>query len=360
MISKEQLENLLSLRLPISEIARSLGVSRPTVYTFMKEHSIPYQGRFTNNSEENLRDAVTSIKQEFPNSGEIMVQGHLRAQGINIQRRRIRATIREVDPQGVRARQRLRIHRRVYSVPCPNYLWHVDGNHKLIRWGFVLHHGIDGLSRLVTFGKFSINNRATTVLQIFQEAVARYGRPLRLRTDHGGENVEIWRNMVETHGEDSHSVIVGSSVHNQRIERHNRAVNEQLISTFKLAFYNLERDGLLDPSNCTDLFCLHYVYLPRLNKSLNQFIAAHNNHAISTEENKSPVQIFCQNRHLTALHSEAQEPPQGCDVSGLLESPDAIPYVEVNDVTDILDEHGFHGLQEAVNPLSDEGGDRLY
>ena len=152
VISKEQLENLLSLQLPISEIARSLGVSRPTVYTLIKEHNMPYQGRFTNHSEENLRDAVTSIKQEFPNSGEIMVQGHLRAQGINVQRSRIRATIRDVDPQGVRARQRLQIRRGVYSVPCPNYLWHVDGNHKLIRWGFVLHHGIDGFSRLVTFG----------------------------------------------------------------------------------------------------------------------------------------------------------------------------------------------------------------
>ena len=188
----------------------------------------------------------------------------------------------------------------------------------------------------------------------------RNGHPVRIRTDHGGENVEIWMYMVETHGEDSRPVIVGSSVHNQRIERHNRAVNEQLISTFKLVFYNLERDGLLNPSNCTDLFCLHYVFLPRLNRSLNQFIAAHNNHAISTEENKSPLQIFCQNRHLTALHSEAREPLQERDVSGLLESPDGIPYVEVNDVADILDEHGLHQLQEAVNPLSDEGSDRLY
>ena len=82
---------------------------------------MPYQGRFTNHSDENLRDAVTSVKQEFPNSGEIMVQGHQRAQGINVQRSRIRATIRDVDPQGVRARQRLRIRRRVYSVPFPNY-----------------------------------------------------------------------------------------------------------------------------------------------------------------------------------------------------------------------------------------------
>ena len=360
-ISREQLESLLSLRLPISEVARTLGVSQPTIYTFMKEHNIPYEGRFTGHSEEHLRHAVTAIKQDFPNSGEVMVQGHLRARSINVQRSRIRAVIRDVDPQGVRARQRLRIRRRVYSVPCPNYLWHVDGNHKLIRWGFVLHHGIDGFSRLVTFGKFSTNNRAATVLQVFRGAVERYGHPVKIRTDHGGENVEIWRYMVETHGEDSHPAIVGSSVHNQRIERHNRAVNEQLISTFKMTFYSLERQGLLDPSNCTDLFCLHYVFLPRLNKSLSQFIAAHNNHTVSTEENKSPLQMFCQNRHLTALHSEERHDLlQGNNVSRFLESPGDTPYVEVNDVTDVLDEHGLHQLQQVVDPLSDEDSDTLY
>ena len=71
--------------------------------------------------------------------------------------------------------------------------------------GFVLLHGIDGFSCLVTFDKFSTNNCATTVLEIFREAVARYGHPVRIRTNHGGKNVEIWRYMVETHGEDSHN-----------------------------------------------------------------------------------------------------------------------------------------------------------
>ena len=128
-----------------------------------------------------------------------------------------------------------------------------------------------------------------------------------------------------------------------------------------MTFYSLERQGLLDPSNCTDLFCLHYVFLPRLNKSLSQFIAAHNNHTVSTEENKSPLQMFCQNRHLTALHSEERHDLlQGNNVSRFLESPGDTPYVEVNDVTDVLDEHGLHQLQQVVDPLSDEDSDTLY
>ena len=28
---------------------------------------------------------------------------------------------------------------------------HIDGNHKLIRWGFVIHGGIDGFSRKIMY-----------------------------------------------------------------------------------------------------------------------------------------------------------------------------------------------------------------
>ena len=62
VISRDHLENLLSLRLPISEIARTLDVSRPTLYSFMRECNMPYEGRFTNESDGNLRNAVIAVK----------------------------------------------------------------------------------------------------------------------------------------------------------------------------------------------------------------------------------------------------------------------------------------------------------
>ena len=96
-------------------------------------------------------------------------------------------------------------------------------------------------------------------------------------------------------GEDARPVIVGSSVHNQRIEHHNRAVNEQLFAGFKEEFYEIESQGILDPLNDTDMFCLHYVYLPRINIKLSKFIDAHNNHTVSTEGNNSPAQLFWHN-----------------------------------------------------------------
>ena len=140
-------------------------------------------------------------------------------------------------------------------MPCPNYIWHIDDNHKFIRWRMVLHHAVDGFSRLVVFGKCSNNNRASTVLALYQDAVRKYGRPFRVRTNHGGENVNVWNDMVSAWGQDANLVVVGSSVHNQRIERHNRAVNEQEFAGFKEELYDLERQGILNPLNDTDMFC---------------------------------------------------------------------------------------------------------
>ena len=156
----------------------------------------------------------------------------------------------------------------------------------------VLHHAVDSFSCLVVFGKCSTNYGASTVLALYQEALLKYGHPFRVRTDHGRENVDVWHVMNTAWGKDARSVIVGSSVHNQRIERHNRAVKEQEFIGFKEEFYDLERQGILDPLNDTDMFCLHYVYLPRINKRLSEFIDAQSNHPISTEGNNSPAQLF--------------------------------------------------------------------
>ena len=65
--------------------------------------------------------------------------------------------------------------------------------------------------------------QAGTVKQLFSTAIRQFGRPLHIRTDLGGENVLVWEDMRESRGEES--VLTGSSVQNQRIERFNRDLN---------------------------------------------------------------------------------------------------------------------------------------
>ena len=45
------------------------------------------------------------------------------------------------DPEGVTLRWSYTVQRRKYSVYGPNALWHIDGQHGLIRWRLVIHGG---------------------------------------------------------------------------------------------------------------------------------------------------------------------------------------------------------------------------
>ena len=335
-------------------------MSRPVIYKAIADFNLQ-QKRYSDINDKQLHEVIAEVKENHSRAGEVMLQGHLRAQGIHVQRSRVRRAIHQADPLGPTTRRRPPIRRRVYSVPCPNYLWHIDGNHKLIRWRMVIHHAIDGFSRLVVFCHCSANNKAATVLSLFQEAVRKYGRPFRIRTDLGGENVDVWTDMVNAWGEDSRSVVVGSSVHNQRIERHNRAINEQELLGLKEEFYDLESEGLLDPLNDTDIFCLHYIYIPRINQRISEFVEAHNNHGVSTEACNTPAQIFYLNLHLTAFRvgMSAEDVWAGVRVEDLL-SNQSLPHVHVPETQNPLDDNTYARLQHEINPLSEESGKVLY
>ena len=149
---------------------------------------------------------------------------------------------------------------------------HIDGNHKLIEpYRIVIHGGIDGFSRLFVYLKASTNNRVDTVFSYFQEATAVYNVPSRVRSDLGMENYEVGRFMLETRGLNRGSIITGTSVHNQRIERLWRDVNRIVISRFLNIFLYLESQGVLQPSNEVHLFCLHFVYIDLINHALEVF-----------------------------------------------------------------------------------------
>lgn len=84
------------------------------------------------------------------------------------------------------------------------------------RWRMVVHGGIDGYSRLIVYLTAATNNRAQTVLESFLSAVEQYGIPSRVRSDKGGENVQVARFMITSCGVNGNSHIAGRSVHNQR------------------------------------------------------------------------------------------------------------------------------------------------
>ena len=158
----------------------------------------------------------------------------------------------------------------------------------------VTHAGIDGYSRLIVYLKCSTNNRASTVLSAFEEGVQKFGLPSHVRSDQGGENVSVALYMLRSRGVGRCSMITGSSVHNQRIERLWRDMHRCVTTLYYRLFYFMEQQGILDPLNEVQLFALQCVYLPRINRALTTFEEGWNDHGIRTAQHHSPRQLFVQ------------------------------------------------------------------
>ena len=75
---------------------------------------------YTEVSDQELDSTIQAYKATHPNDGETIVTGHLRSLQINVPRRRIRESIRRVDPSGTEERARSTVRRRAYHVDAPN------------------------------------------------------------------------------------------------------------------------------------------------------------------------------------------------------------------------------------------------
>ena len=284
--------NLREEGLGWSSIAEIFGISARTLQRRRNELNIPDDFMYSNLTDAELDNIVGEIKRENPFAGQILVMGGLQNKGLRIHCQRVRESLHRVDPFGTAMRLQNLIPRRRYRVAGPNALWHIDGNHKLIKWKFVIHGGIDGYSRCVVYLKCSPDNRAKTVLNCFREACTKWGVPSRTRSDYGMENIQVADFMINYRGTDRGSHLCGTSVHNQRIERLWRDLNRTLIRFFRLIFIHLEEEYGFDIDDTVHLYCLHYVYMARINRAFRTFTETWNNHSIRTEHNRTPLQLW--------------------------------------------------------------------
>lgn len=275
-------------------------------------------------------------------------------------------SIARVDPVNSRIRWAAVIARRSYRVAGPNSLWHIDGHHSLVKWGFVIHGAIDGFSRLVVFLKCSRNNESETVASLFLMATDQYQWPSRVRTDYGGENVRVWDLMEERRGRNRGSYLVGSSTQNQRIESLWRDVFRVVTHIFYYTFQSMEEAGILDRNNILHLFCLHYVFLPRINVALDSFVEAWNLHPVRTERNWTPEQIWMngmidlRNEQLTAvadvtgsINNVDELEWYGFDPQAPHPGDDGFSTVTVHDIYFNTPEQLASHLAEHINPLAE-------
>jgi hypothetical protein len=152
-------DSLLNPDLPIPPTLPS-DILRPA--STVQEHAVSFTGPLSTLSDAGLDELILRLRRHYCRAGITMLNGMLLRLGHRVPRERIRQSLVRIDPVQ-RVFERIRIRRRIYSVPGPNALWHHDGQHGrerwlqiylflifcllgLIRWGIVIHGFIDGYS----------------------------------------------------------------------------------------------------------------------------------------------------------------------------------------------------------------------
>lgn len=88
------------------------------------------------------------------------------------------------------------------------------------------------------------------------------------------------------------SVIVGKSTHNERIERLWRDVYDGVTGFYQDLFHHIESVNILNPDDDIHMFCLHTVFIPRINRHLQCWRKAWIKHPMRSEHKMSLEQLW--------------------------------------------------------------------
>jgi hypothetical protein len=134
-------------------LSDALGVNHTTLRKHLRLHGL-YQ-RFSDITDHEIDTLIREFRKTRPKSGIRYAIGFFKSHGIRIPKRRVKGSLKRVSPVAQHLRTRGPIMRREYTSARPNACWHMDGHHKLILWGIVIHGFVDGYSRKVrTFPLF--------------------------------------------------------------------------------------------------------------------------------------------------------------------------------------------------------------
>ena len=203
----------------------------------------------------------------------------------------VRELLTELDPTG--SRRQLKTHKRRkrphYSVKGPRSLYHTDAHEKLAhRYGIWFHGCMDGHSRFCVYLQARDNKRGATVRDIFVAGCNAEGWSSRCRWDKGSENREAIREQINRHYDPDRpetgqrgSAITGVSMDNTRMEGFWRFVREQVTDQFYATFHDMRtRLDILNPADPCDLFMLHAVFMPVVQRALDDMRSMWNEHPI--------------------------------------------------------------------------------
>ena len=115
-----------------------------------------------------ITSVISAIETELVSSsasfGYRMMHQKLGQKKLVVDRETVWTALRFLDPDGVTARSRHILHRRVYNARGANYVCHIDGYDKFKPYGFAIHGAIDGYSRKILWLKVLARNNTPKMI----------------------------------------------------------------------------------------------------------------------------------------------------------------------------------------------------
>ena len=226
-------------------------------------------------------------------SGYRKVWHILKNKGLPVKRNTVMNILKELDPEAVTGRRKHKLKRRVYSVPGPDFLWHIDGYDKLKPFGFSVHGCIDGYSRrLIWLEVSSTNKKPEVIAKFYMDAVKQVGGvPSRIRADDGSEMSTIEPIQIalrlahddEFSGEAS--FLIGTSPANQKIECYWSQLTKEKPLWWRIFFKELSSYGFIDSSNILVIEALRYCFMDLIRKDIEDVAVRWNQHLIAPSKN---------------------------------------------------------------------------
>jgi transposase InsO family protein len=186
----------------VTESSRKFGVTRFSIYSWKRRIQLHSEGKLkdspvTGDDEDPKLDRDRRILKEWrsrPGLGPSQIRNQLRREGLKASLHTVRCVMEENGYVTPKVR-RVEAHDQRYEAVRPNHLWHLDFLHRHIHKQKVyVLLVLDDFSRFIVGGALWEGERVSAVMETFNDAVQRYGKPEKAMSD-GGSAFYSWRGL---------------------------------------------------------------------------------------------------------------------------------------------------------------------
>lgn len=229
----------------VSEASKTLGMSRFSIYAWQRqakkaaagEGSSPTSGPAPAEIEAQRDREILAEWKQHPGLGPSQVRNQLRRRGIKVS---VETTRRVMEDAGYRPpKVKRERHDKRYEAVRPNHLWHLDFVQRYINrastFTLIL---IDDHSRFVVGHGVDDAERAMMVIDTFEQAVLRHGKPEAVMHDRGAafwswRGISKFTALLTELGIDQ--IVAEKKEHNGKIENFNGNLHKELFDRYRFS-----------------------------------------------------------------------------------------------------------------------------